>query len=366
MGGAVGVFGDTRNSPSWHNSELALGFVDALLPSVLGGEGPSTKQRVGDALIHGKLRLVGLAPPSGPGIVGGDPDTREELYLWHYFGDPTMQMFGGGTPPIVFNPNQFKAIYKGFMPPNPGDPPPYEVEVTLPPGLGGQPVSLLRNGEVIGKALAGDGSVKIPALFNDGPPQPGELKVALDADDAAPIQIPVDDVPPSATPTPDALADARSTPDAELPGERPVRHAGDDHGAGHRDPAARPAGATVEVTFTKPTRNGAGAPVTPTETVQATVDAQGAWTASVQTTNRQDIGEWKVSSKLRDARPAGPCDVRGVPALEREDELAAHVARLGEPVRRGGVLEREGLRDGQREAPCAWSSAASPSACQAD
>ncbi len=65
-GGAVGAFGDTRNSPSWHNSQIALGFIDALLPSVLAGEGPSSKQRVGDALTHGKLRLAGLAPPSGP------------------------------------------------------------------------------------------------------------------------------------------------------------------------------------------------------------------------------------------------------------------------------------------------------------
>ena len=90
------MFGDTRNSPSWHNSQIGLGFVDALLPSVLPSEGPASKQRMGDALVHGKLRLAGLAPPSGPGIVGGDGNTRNELYLWHYFGDPTMQMWGGG------------------------------------------------------------------------------------------------------------------------------------------------------------------------------------------------------------------------------------------------------------------------------
>ena len=111
-GGAVGVFGDTRNSPSWHNSQLALGFLDAMLPTVLAGEGPASKQRMGDALTHGKLRLVGLAPPSGPGIAGGDGNTRAELYLWHYFGDPTMQLWGGGSAPIVLNPAVFKAVYK--------------------------------------------------------------------------------------------------------------------------------------------------------------------------------------------------------------------------------------------------------------
>ena len=169
-GGAVGAFGDTRNSPSWHNSQIALGFIDALLPSVLAGEGPATKQRVGDALTHGKLRLAGLAPPSGPGIAGGDGNTRSELYLWHYFGDPTMQMFGGGSAPIVFNPAIFKAVYKELPIPRPGDPPPFLVELTFPsnPALTGQPISLLRNGEVIGKAIAGDGSVAVAATFNDG------------------------------------------------------------------------------------------------------------------------------------------------------------------------------------------------------
>ena len=192
-GGAVGVFGDTRNSPSWHNSQIALGFVDALLPSVLPGEGPSSKQRMGDALTHGKLRLAGLAPPSGPGIAGGDGNTRNELYLWHYFGDPTMQMFGGGSAPIVFNPAVFKAIYKEFPIPKPGDPPPYLVELTFPsnPALTGQPISLLRNGEVIGKAIAGDGSAAVPATFNDGAPPPGQLEIAFEADGAAPVKIPV-------------------------------------------------------------------------------------------------------------------------------------------------------------------------------
>ena len=202
IGGSVGAFGDTRDSPSWHNSQIGLGFVDALLPSVLAGEGPDTKQRVGDALIHGKLRLAGLAPPSGPGIAGGDGATRNELYLWHYFGDPTMQMWGGGRPPIVFDPNRFRAIYRELAPPKPGDPPPFLVEITLPGGLAGQPISLLRNGEVIGKAFAGNGVAQVPATFNDGKPLPGELTVALEADGAAPVQFGVDGVPPAEQPPP--------------------------------------------------------------------------------------------------------------------------------------------------------------------
>jgi hypothetical protein len=302
-GGAVGVFGDTRNSPSWHNSQIALGFVDALLPSVLSGEGPSSKQRMGDALVHGKLRLAGLAPPSGPGIAGGDGNTRNELYLWHYFGDPTMQMFGGGSPPIIFDPNQFKAIYKA-LPPTPGDPPPFLVEVTFPAGLAGQPFSLLRNGEVIGKALAGDGSVQIPVTFNDGAPKPGELTVALEADGAAPVQVGVDGVPPAPT-TLTQTCPSPQTFNAQVP--TTIAISGNLAGA--------PAGSTVSVTFTRPTRIVGNTPVTPTETFNATTDAQGNWTASAApTTDRNDLGTWTVSSSYAGtattaASQGGPCSI---------------------------------------------------------
>lgn len=191
-GGAVGVFGDTRDSPTFANTEIALGFADALLPSILPSEGPAAKQRMGDALISGKLRLAGIWPPP-------DGNTRNELYLWHYFGDPSMQMWGGGKPPIVFNPALVNAIYK----PGPisiPDPPPFEVNVSLPPtfGLAGQPISLLRGGQVVGKAfINGDGKAEIPAAFGDGSVKPGELEVAFEGDGAQPVKVPVAGVPPA-------------------------------------------------------------------------------------------------------------------------------------------------------------------------
>ncbi len=195
-GGAVAAFGDTRDSPSWHNSEIGLGFIDALLPKVLLGEGPSQKLRLGDALVHGKLRLAGLAPPSGPGIVGGSNATRNELYLWHLFGDPTMKMHGGGKTFTVFDPELFEAVYHELPFPDPQQPPPYEVELTLPRPLPGEPISLVtldRKGnllDVVGKAV-GDGTSKIviPAQFNNGTPD--RLAVVVNPDDATPVQIEV-------------------------------------------------------------------------------------------------------------------------------------------------------------------------------
>jgi hypothetical protein len=300
-GGAVGAFGDTRNSPSWHNSQIALGFIDALLPTVLAGEGPSSKQRTGDALVHGKLRLAGLAPPSGPGIAGGDGNTRNELYLWHYFGDPTMQMFGGGSPPIVFNPNIFKAIYKEFPIPRPGDPPPFEVNMTFPAGLAlaGQPVSLLRNGQVIGKALAGDGSVKIAAEFNDGAPKPGELEVAIDSVGAAPVKIPVEGgtppppppLPPPPPPPPVTTSITQtcpSTPVIYSPNGTDLTMTGVLTGA--------PVGSTVTVNFTPPPMPPFTSPSSGPQVKTVTTTTGGAYTATYTTTNINDLGNWQVSS----------------------------------------------------------------------
>ena len=299
-GGAVGVFGDTRDSPSTANTQMSLGFVDALLPSVLPSEGPATKQRTGDALNWGKLRLNGIAPlPNGT--------TRSEFYLWHYYGDPSMQMWGGGNAPIVINPALISAIFKA-KPFNPGDPPPFEVLVNLGQaigGLAGQPISLLQNGQVVGKAfLAADGTATIPASFGDGSVKPGELEVAFEGDGAQPVKVPVTSVP--ATPT---------TLTQNCPS--PVNFSGNGTTVSVSGTlGAVPAGSSVAVRFQHPPRlvNDQQVPG-PVETINATTNAQGQWSASSATTiNRQDIGGWTVSSSYAGtatlgASQAGPCTI---------------------------------------------------------
>jgi hypothetical protein len=294
-GGAVGVFGDTRDSPSTANTQMSLGFVDALLPSVLPSEGPATKQRTGDALNHGKMRLNGISPlPNGT--------TRSEFYLWHYYGDPSMQMWGGGTAPIVINPALISAIYK----PGPisiPDPPPFEVAVNLGQAAGkfaGQPISLLRNGQVIGKALlGGDGTATIPASFGDGSVKPGELEVAFEGDDAQPVKVAVSGVP---APPPVTTALTQSCPQTvvipNLAGTMTVT--GNLGGA--------PAGSTVAVKF-----DGVDVTTPRTATVNATTDASGNWTAALQVT-RPDLGTWEVRSSYAGAAgylpsSAGPCTI---------------------------------------------------------
>jgi hypothetical protein len=288
-GGGVGVFGDTRDSPTNHNSIMALGFVDGMLPSVLPDEGPTSAQRTGDALITGKLRLVGISPPAGDG------NTRNELYLWHYYGDPSMQMWGGGHTPFKLDIAAIKAVYAKVVTPTP-DPPPYEVNVTLPKELIGQPISLLRKGEVVGKAIIGDGVATIPASFGDGSVVPGDLTVAVEPDGGPAVQAPVNDVPNGTS------ALSQTCPAGGQVGV-PLKVSGKLEGA--------PAGAKVDVTFVAPTLQTLVA--VPPIVVSATVDAQGNWSASV-TPKDGEAGSWTVSSAYagdatHNGSKAGPCTV---------------------------------------------------------
>ena len=280
-GGAAGVFGDTEVSPTDHNTQLALGFLDALVPRVLSGEGPADKLRVGDALIRGKQRLVSI---------WNDGATRNEFYLWHYFGDPSMQMWGG-EPVEITDPNRFLALYRQdliFGPPRP-DPPPYGVEVTLPAEFNGQAFSLLRNGDVIGKGIAGDSKALLPAAFDNSQPKPGELQVAFEADGARPTTIPVSGVPPEQPPGKTATQLTISCPNGS------VEHDTSAAVRGSLSPGF--AGATVELTYTSP--NGRSGSVART----VTTDGSGDWTDTFDTgpaNDGQDSGNggvWTVSAR---------------------------------------------------------------------
>jgi hypothetical protein len=265
-GGAVGAFGDTRDSPTWHNTQIALGFVDGLLPSVLPAEGPLFKQRVGHALINGKLRLAGLAPPSTDG------STRNELYLWHYFGDPSMQMWGGGGSPLVLDPGLFQAVFKREIGPPPPEPPPYWVQVTVPPEFNGQSFSLLRLGQVIGKGIAVGGQVNIPASLADSAAPSGQLQVALEADGSPPVTIEVKDEERQPTSLTGDCSGGSATND-------PMFMSGKLSGA--------PAGSVVTVTYEHP-QSGTS------EQVSTSTDAQGNYQTSF-VGNRP--GDWFITAR---------------------------------------------------------------------
>jgi hypothetical protein len=96
-GGAVGFLGDTRNSPSWPNSVLLRGFMDAVWPAALPYfGGTESTPRLGDILNHAKLYLLCEINCAGTSTAGGDISSGasyDELLMWHAFGDPTLELW---------------------------------------------------------------------------------------------------------------------------------------------------------------------------------------------------------------------------------------------------------------------------------
>ncbi len=91
-GGAVGVLGDSRNSPSWPNTALLKGFIDAIWPNALPAYGGSTRtRRLGDILNYGKYYMMTQVGVAGSGVAYGD--AFDEIMMWHVIGDPTLEMW---------------------------------------------------------------------------------------------------------------------------------------------------------------------------------------------------------------------------------------------------------------------------------
>jgi len=157
-GGAVGVFGDTRVSSTSANNVISFGFFDALFPNLLPDYGAADPlQRMGDVLLAGKQYLASAAPNH----------TYGHGHLYHYFGDPTMQLWIAS--PLVFDPARVKALvrrdpYPGPRPPGPGpDPPPFWVLATVEQsGAEGALVTLeQRDGATIGRGVVHNGQAAI-------------------------------------------------------------------------------------------------------------------------------------------------------------------------------------------------------------
>lgn len=112
-GGAVGVIGDTRNSPTWANSALTRGLIDATWPTLLPYGGAGSIRRLGDILNHGKLYMlgqVGVAQTAGS-VSLGEANTNNILY--HVLGDPTLTMWKS-NPYFIYLP-EYVTVHK-FLP----------------------------------------------------------------------------------------------------------------------------------------------------------------------------------------------------------------------------------------------------------
>jgi hypothetical protein len=111
-GGAVGILGDTRDSPTWANSALARGFFDAVWPNTLPSYGPATShRRLGDILNYGKAYLATQVGVSGTTEAPTAGNLTSELYLWHVIGDPTLEMWTGNPHRLTIDPSILAKLY---------------------------------------------------------------------------------------------------------------------------------------------------------------------------------------------------------------------------------------------------------------
>jgi len=143
-GGAVGILGDTRNSPSWANSVLTQGFYDAIWPSAIGSFGGTASQRrLGDILNHGKLYLMSKVGFSVMGETIYNSDAVSELYLWHCIGDPTMEIWTR-NPYLLVLPELLKYRFIEIYYPFPPEGPLYAGGINLEYAVEGAEITIYR------------------------------------------------------------------------------------------------------------------------------------------------------------------------------------------------------------------------------
>lgn len=270
-GGAVAGFGDTRDSPSFPNNHMALGFFDALFPSTVPGFGsPTPTRRLGDVLLSGKAYMA-----SQDGLDGqGSGDTYFEHQLFHLLGDPSMQMWA--AQPEQFDAAKISSVYRTIAHPNPGDPA-FQVELTFAQGGGDPPApgtvaTLFHGDQPIGRATVGaDGRATITPETNT---DTRGLTVRFEQDGVLPAQDTVDQGTPA---QPTSLT---------LTGPSKVTFDKDTAFGGHLDPAL--SGAPVKVVYT---RDSTG------ETIShdATTDANGDYGDTVRIP-RAKAGAWHAQA----------------------------------------------------------------------
>ncbi|MFN8440009.1 MAG: C25 family cysteine peptidase [Caldilineaceae bacterium] len=160
-GGAVGIIGDTFNSPTWANSALTRGLFDATWPKFVPsfGKGTGSKVRLGDILNYGKEYLVsqvGVAQTAGS-VTANDAD--DDVILYHVFGDPTLEMWKD---------NPYPTILPGGLDWTPiaTD----TIHIRYP--ISGTLITIQQGGQPIGRGLIANGEATVKTFGNVTPGQP--------------------------------------------------------------------------------------------------------------------------------------------------------------------------------------------------
>ncbi len=135
-GGAVGIMASTELSYSGTNDRMFWGWLDSMWPDYVPGY-PDTKAndpewRQALVMLYGKVFNLWMRED--------DPYALTAIEEFHYFGDPTQEMYAG--VPSEFSPNYMPVVPLGSST--------YDVEV----GVAGARVALVQEGVILGKAYS--------------------------------------------------------------------------------------------------------------------------------------------------------------------------------------------------------------------
>ncbi len=182
-GGAVGVIGDTRNSPTWENSALSRGLFDATWTNVLPSYGGSTKiRRLGDILNYAKLYLVsqiGVAQTAGS---ISESDAMFDVRIYNVYGDPTMELWTSNPHGFILPTNVFTTVVANGL------------QLTYPVSL--TEITALQNGLPVGRGITDiSGTLKIEYFVMPKPGQPVQLSAStVNTSDGDAISVPLGEV----------------------------------------------------------------------------------------------------------------------------------------------------------------------------
>ncbi len=164
-GGAVGVFGASRNSPSWPNNDLLLGMLDCVWPDMIPGYPTAAdaeaaalagSRRLGWMLNYGKLRVLDQWPTELDATPNLDNIRvhQREFEIYNLLGDPTLRI--RTRAPLWFT--LHLDIFTAYL---------TEYRIEVPPALSGSVLALVQDGSVVAKTVAAKGA----AVFTLAPGQ---------------------------------------------------------------------------------------------------------------------------------------------------------------------------------------------------
>jgi hypothetical protein len=142
-GGAAGIVAPTRISYGGYNDQLDKGLIDAIWPAFLSytpspGPSASPQYRMGQALDYAKMYLAT--------VYGEDVRRRITFEMFHYFGDPTMEIWT--ARPTTMAVSHPPVYYTGAAS--------YSVGVQT-----GALISVVKDGEILGTAVSAGGRATV-------------------------------------------------------------------------------------------------------------------------------------------------------------------------------------------------------------